>query len=101
MYITFLQKSFSLLLLWEADKVATVVRESADNELVSADGKKMQGKAIPVKTPYKASDSVVFKPLQHNILGIEIASKLCMVFNSKRFKVSGIDSESSKFELVI
>ena len=74
MNIIFLQKFFKRETFEEADKFATVVSESADREFVSADGKKIHGKAIPVKTPYRASDSFEVNPLIHNILGMEIAS---------------------------
>ena len=45
-------------------------------ELVTAEGNKMQGKAIPVNTPYILSDSEVVMPYVRSCTGIDTASIL-------------------------
>ena len=64
-------------------------------EFVMADGNRMQGRAIPVSTPYILRASELFNPYSFRQAGIEAASTLWSSVTIVRFAVSGRDRLSS------
>ena len=62
---------------------------------VTAEGKRMQGRAMPVRTPYVriASEDVI--PYRMRLAGMEAASTLCRRASAVRFAVSGREKASS------
>ena len=68
---------------------ATVGSSIVDTALVIADGNKMQGSAIPVKTPYVLSASFALIPKFSKDKGIETASILCKILRRTLLPVTG------------
>jgi hypothetical protein len=80
---------FSLFKLFAASISATVGRSMVEMEFVIAVGKRMQGSAIPVRTPYVDSASAFAKPYFCRKIGMEMASTLWKMLITRRFVVSG------------
>ena len=60
-----------------------------DAELVTVEGKRMQGRAIPVKTPYRLKDSDGERPYIRRRWGINTTSMAASTERRSRFRVRG------------
>lgn len=68
---------------------ATVGRSMEDTALVIAEGNRIQGSAIPVRTPYTCKDREEDIPEYWRKTGMDTASILCRMFNNTRLAVRG------------
>ena len=73
----------------------TAGRRTVLTEPVSADGKRMHGRAIPVSTPYRLTASVADIPYRMREAGMETASMLWSRVRAVRFAVSGAEKANS------
>lgn len=79
----------------EACAALTAGIRTVPTELVMAEGKRIQGRAMPVSTPYMLSASLVLMPESLRQAGIEAASTLCSRVTAVRLAVRGMERESS------
>ena len=62
--------------------LCTVGSRTTARELVTAEGKKIKGRAMPVRTPYRLRASEWLSPKAISRLGTKMASRLCRQFKS-------------------
>lgn len=86
--------SFRLFNVWIS---VTVGRSTVETALVIAEGKSIQGSAIPVSTPYVLRDLFTENPKACNCKGMETASILCNKLRRTRLQVNGNDRSRISF----